>query len=552
MDRNACILILSLLLWGQSAQAQVSPGELGQPHAKFEGLQNCTKCHTVGDGPDSEKCLQCHVEIKQMLNAKKGYHFFVQNRLRKACFSCHSDHNGRDFDMIFWPGGKDNFDHNQTGYGLRGAHTTISCEACHKPKNIRVDLKKLNPALNLGKTFLGLIQDCLGCHQDEHRNQLSGDCLQCHTNTAWKPAAKFDHSKSKFPLEGKHRAVACLKCHPTLPAPNSSFSGSKATFVKFVDLKFDSCTPCHKDVHNGKFGSDCQKCHNTAGWKQVNSGKFDHSLTRFPLLGSHQSVACTKCHGPGNKRKRMPFANCTDCHKDVHFGQFADRKDGGRCESCHDVFGFRPAKFDVSEHQQTEYPLTGAHLAVPCVRCHVEVDKGTPKQRRLFDFVEKSCRGCHQDIHQGQFAARVQKTGCETCHQTAAWAQTLFNHDTSRFPLMGKHAETPCSKCHKPVDVGTRIERILFKPMALVCESCHNDVHVGQFRIGRAPKTCDKCHTPIDWVALVFDHSRDTRFRLKGAHREVPCGDCHKVRRKQSIAFVLFRPMNRRCVSCHG
>lgn len=446
-----------------------------------------------------------------------------------------------------------NFNHNLTGFQLQGKHASaVQCRDCHQAKHIVHDPRKLNAKANIHTTFLGLAQDCLSCHQDEHQGQLSKDCLNCHTYDGWKPVTKFDHNNARFRLTGKHIPVDCAKCHAIVPRKGAK-KGEKFTLVKFVNLKFNNCSACHTDSHNGTLGPDCKACHQTGGWKQIDGGSFNHSLTRFPLQGLHKNVACAKCHIGGVKtRSKMRFSNCTDCHKDTHFGQFADRADRGRCESCHNVFGFVPASFDIAEHNSSRYPLTGAHLSVPCVVCHVEVDVGTRRRRRLFEFSDMTCKGCHEDVHKGQFARKMVFGGCESCHQPSDWQNTRFDHNQSRFPLQGRHVEVNCRKCHKMVDIDTAAERILFKPMDTACRACHNDIHFGQFVRTRPVKTCKKCHSPASWVKLFFDHNRDSLFRLKGAHKKVDCAECHKFVAKGSIEFILFKPIDHRCVNCHG
>ncbi|RMF67902.1 MAG: hypothetical protein D6743_04165 [Calditrichaeota bacterium] len=275
-------------------------------------------------------------------------------------------------------------------------------------------------------------------------------------------------------------------------------------------------------------------------------------MTRFPLLGMHKNVACEKCHTSGKFKKPLRFANCSDCHRDVHRGQFVDRADRGRCDSCHDVFGFTPAKFGIEEHASTAYPLTGAHLAVPCVSCHLVATRGRLAGIRMFEFQNTRCNGCHADVHRGQFKAQIDRGGCESCHQTSDWLDNKFDHNRSRFPLVGEHRKVACEKCHKRVDVGTPRERILFKPMDRRCRGCHEDVHLGQFSRSPNPKACETCHTPKDWLALIFDHNRDALFKLRGAHEKVACGECHKEERKGSVRFIRFRPLDRRCEGCHG
>ncbi|MFQ5864124.1 MAG: cytochrome C [bacterium] len=553
MKRKLLSYIYFFCLIAQTARAQISPGELAQSHADLESMTKCMKCHTLGGGPNANKCLECHLEIKQSIDNKTGYHFLVTAKDINRCFKCHSDHNGRNFNLIHWPNGKENFDHDMAGFPLEGKHSEKECEACHKPKNIVHDPRKLNEKIDIQKTLLGLDKACWSCHPDEHQGQLSKDCLQCHNYSRWKPADKFSHDKAKFRLTGKHQNVECAKCHPRIPMPSwISTNGRKLFFTKFVGLQFANCTACHRDVHLGKLGENCHKCHDTFGWYRINSGDFDHSLTRFPLIGLHKKVACDKCHIGDKMKTSMRFANCTDCHRDIHFGQFVDRKDRGRCESCHNVFGFLPANYDIQEHAESRYPLTGAHLAVPCVVCHFVADRGTSRERRIFEFKDTTCQGCHDDVHKGQFARHIQLGGCTSCHQTTMWQDTKFDHNRSRFPLKGKHAEVECRKCHKLVDVGSRKERILFRPMKMACSDCHKDIHLGQFSQRGQPAKCEKCHIPVLWSTLLFDHNRDSLFRLRGAHEKVRCNQCHKLQRTGTIEFVRYKPIDRRCINCHG
>jgi len=549
MKRFLVFVVFAVLVTNGSAQ--ISPGKLSKPHTTLEGMENCTKCHTLGGGPENKKCLGCHKEITEAVNAGSGYHFYVTKKQSKDCAECHMEHNGSNFKLIYWPSGMEKFDHIEAGYKLLGKHENQKCRQCHQPKNIKTDLKSLNTKIDLKNTFLGLDTPCLSCHANEHQGQLPTDCVQCHRFNGWKPAAKFTHEMAKFKLTGKHKTVDCAKCHK--PVFDESRNQKKArVYTKFTGLKFRNCSACHTDIHRGQFGVNCTKCHSAGGWQRISQGAFNHSLTQFPLRGLHKQVACEKCHRGGDMKRKLRFANCTDCHRDAHFGQLADRKDSGRCESCHTVFGFVPAKFDVAEHGKTDFPLTGAHLAIPCIACHSEGKFAQGARGRMFDFAETTCKSCHEDVHKGQFAAQIRLGGCETCHQTSDWSDTKFDHSTSRFLLVGKHRQVQCRQCHKTIDAGTSSERILFKPIKTACRTCHKDPHVGQFKLIKPKKTCDKCHTPSAWESLTFDHNRDALFHLNGAHEKVPCAACHKVRKGNQTAFVLFRGLDRRCIGCHG
>ena len=198
MMHSTTRIVLSLLvIFGfpiYNPFAQISPGDLAKPHAHLEGLSNCTKCHTLGKKVVNEKCLDCHKEIKERIDQRKGYHSSAEIR-GKNCFECHSDHHGVKFEMIRFD--LEKFNHSLTGYKLLGAHARKKCKDCHKSKYISdQEIKKKT------YTYLGLNTTCLTCHTDYHQKTLSPDCASCHDFDAFKPAPLFDHSKSKFKLIG--------------------------------------------------------------------------------------------------------------------------------------------------------------------------------------------------------------------------------------------------------------------------------------------------------------------------------------------------------------
>ena len=94
----------------------------------MEGIENCTKCHTSGKQLSADKCLSCHTLLRDRIKQKKGLH--AQPDYNK-CDVCHIEHQGRDFDLIYWKDGKNEFNHELTGYKLEGAHSKLECEKCH-------------------------------------------------------------------------------------------------------------------------------------------------------------------------------------------------------------------------------------------------------------------------------------------------------------------------------------------------------------------------------------------------------------------------------------
>lgn len=533
--------------------AQLSPGDLARPHADLEGMANCISCHKLGEGPSDRLCLDCHTEIDERLKSRRGYHHRLMRDRENSCPKCHSDHNGRDFELIYWPESEERFDHALTGYQFEGAHTALKCRQCHQPKNMSRDLRALRPDVDLDRTFLGLGTRCLHCHEDRHGEQLTDDCTRCHDQQQWKPARFFDHELAGYRLTGLHQQVACEKCHPAIPG-EAEMDGQPA--LRYTGISFGACTDCHWDeVHKGRLGTRCEECHQTGGWRQPvgDQKRFDHSKTVYPLEGRHAVVECRKCHNGPKYTTPLRYGVCTDCHHDAHQGQFAKRADGGRCEGCHDLDGFLPAKFDLPEHQQGPYPLTGAHTALPCSDCHqLEALRGGEPVRR-FRMADSACQDCHKDEHRGQFPPRLGEPWCENCHNTSTWKGVQIDHGLTRFPLEASHGRVACAKCHPRVDEGTENEHTRYRPLELTCIGCHTDIHLGQFAVGESPKDCITCHAPDTWKQVRFEHDRDSRFSLRGAHEKVPCAKCHSLENAGGDGddFIRYRPLKSGCADCH-
>jgi hypothetical protein len=542
-------------LFGFPANAQISPGPLSKAHQSLSGPANCTKCHDLGHGAAQLKCLECHTEIRERVTKRRGMHavWVSANASSNVCATCHSDHNGADFPLVHWEPSREAMDHGKTGFSLTGKHAGVACGSCHKSEFIPPAARGGILLKDLNRTYLGLSRDCASCHQDEHRGQLGKDCARCHTADAWKPAALFNHAKTKYPLTGTHEKTPCAKCHPSI--------ADAKPYAKYIGLSFTKCTACHTDPHKGSFTAPCESCHNTSIWKQINGLQgFDHSKTKYPLLGKHKTVACEDCHKHGDFKAQIPFAKCLDCHKDAHRGQFRARADGGECASCHSVDGWNPSTFTVKDHAATKYPLEGRHVPVACDKCHSP--KGPKGEDTLFKITQTQCKDCHEDIHKAQFAGPPHQNRCESCHNLQGFKPARFalaRHKDTRFPLTGAHLAVLCADCHKPVPAGSPAP-VKYRFEDRSCTGCHVDPHHGQFRESMEAKRadgtmagCEACHTTANWKELNrFDHSK-TEFPLLGAHRGVACADCHRPPALEtSLKNVDFRAAPKNCSGCHN
>jgi hypothetical protein len=537
------VLPLTWICLGTSLLAQLSPGELHDSHSHLEGMSNCTQCHESGKQLSSQKCLTCHTLLASQIASGKGAH---ANQEFRQCENCHIEHQGKNFDLIHWEGGKEVFDHRLSGYSLEGAHTRLKCEECHREEYIRDKVSLTTKDKNLKRTFLGLSQDCLTCHKDHHRQQLAEACLSCHSFDAWIPATRFNHKNTAFPLSGRHRLLSCDQCHSKQKDQQEDF------YIQYKKLPHGRCSDCHRDIHAGRLGDRCADCHTTAGWRGNLANVFNHDHTKYPLRGKHKRVACTACHPTGRSLKIARFTFCRDCHSDYHQGQFSARERKGACEECHTVTAFSPSSFTLEAHQETDYPLTGAHFAIPCTACHQKTATGIK-----FRLLSYDCITCHSDPHEGhvdkfldKISGYTKKSGCQYCHSTESWSTVAFDHTSTGFALEYKHKDIRCISCHKR----SIINKTVFKGLKPACYSCHEDIHYGQFEVVNNPdKTeCERCHQSDNWHHLIFNHIKDSKFPLRGKHAQIDCRACHKSDSKNGRIFIHYKPMETDCKSCHG
>jgi nitrate/TMAO reductase-like tetraheme cytochrome c subunit len=526
--KNIIGIILAISLSSGSLTAQLSPGDLSNSHAHLEGLSNCTQCHVLGNKVSVEKCLSCHTEIKDRIVAQKGYHSSAEVK-GKLCFSCHSEHNGKNFQLVRFDISK--FDHSLTGYQLTVPHARKECKDCHATKNI-TDQKLKSKKF----TYLGVNTECLTCHVDYHHQTLSSTCLNCHTPEAFKPASKFSHTSAKFQLIGKHKNVDCIKCHKV-----EMVDGKK--FQEFRGVQYSSCTSCHKDPHKNQFGQNCRQCHNEDSFHAVKGvANFDHSKTNFKLEEKHLNVSCNACHKT-KLTDPIKHNRCTDCHIDYHKGQFVKNGLSPDCSQCHTVKGFTLFSYSLEQHNTGPFRLQNSHAAVPCNDCHKKQEKWS------FREIGINCKDCHKDIHQRIIEPKYYPdANCKTCHNESRWADVSFNHSATGFNLTGAHTRQTCRACHFKPDSKGNIQQKFYE-LSPECSSCHADKHYKQFDNNGVTK-CIDCHSTENWKASKFDHNK-TEFKLDGKHINVACAKCHKPQQEGSIIYTKYKLKEFKCESCH-
>lgn len=386
-----------LLLWGKRA---FSPGPLsaqrvhGTPlggvtsHADLE--TQCGACHRPFQS-HAALCLQCHTAIAQEMQSQGLHARFPEPQ---QCRTCHPEHRGRNADLLEPALGR--FNHDLTRFSLR-KHvlrydlTAMTCQDCH---TAFPDMDRA-----------ALLQACRGCHtqanpdfMQRHVQAFHVRCLECHDGLD--SMAQFDHSTTRFPLEGRHQEIRCEVCHA-----GAVFKGLPS-----------QCHDCHKepDVHRGLFTDPCYTCHNPNGWTPAlwQGRPFDHHAQTGFSLKHHrkdpdtgQAITCRACHA-GPDFASFQTETCIACHqkRDADFINRHIRQYGRACLQCHDGVD-RMRGFD---HAQV-FPLRGAHAQLACQACHINF---------RFQGIPNQCSGCHEepDLHRGLFGLK-----CMYCHTEEAW-----------------------------------------------------------------------------------------------------------------------------------
>ena len=355
---------------------------------------------------------------------------------------------------------------------------------------------------------------------------LNVPCQNCHTASAWKPiraVPEFDHTQTKYPLRGMHKAVTCIQCHV------------KPVFANVGQR----CQDCHADIHKRQLGANCEQCHTVRGW-QVSVQQVQQHNNRFPLTGAHAAVDCDSCHkGAASSQFIAMSTECYSCHA-ADFKSTANPSHvtagfSTTCNTCHGTDTWLNATFD---HSSVGFPLSGGHAVPPrlCTDCHINNN---------YNLSSTACVSCHLKDYQGttnpnHVSANFPQT-CEQCHNTTSWSNASFNHNATAFPLTGMHTVPPrqCTDCHVNNN---------YNLTTTACVSCHLKDYQGTTNPNHVssnfPQTCDQCHNTTSWLNATFNHN-STGFSLTGSHTVPPrqCTDCH-VNNNYNIT-------NTACVSCH-
>ncbi|MFC2170625.1 hypothetical protein ACFLQJ_01450 [Calditrichota bacterium] len=463
-------------------------------------LNNCEICHESSYTSTSSECYSCHEsDYRTSSNPDHSGSSFPL-----ICEDCHT--------IVAWRPAQ--FDHDISSFQLLGTHSTTDCAKCHR-----------------GGQYTGTPDQCYGCHDDDYEevgdpDHVSGnydqECTTCHDAMiiAWIPATIDHNIDTNYPLTGSHIEVECNECH------SAGYNDTPS-----------ECFPCHEEDYNevedpnhvnGNYDQECTICHDnlSVAWSPA---IFDHSGTAFSIDGAHLSLDCIDCHETGFNDTPV---ECYGCHREDFEGtadpNHVSEQFDHNCLICHTTTAWEPSTFN---HDETGFPLDGAHTNLNCITCHINGYVSTPSQ--CYDCHRENFDNASDPVHtDGSFDHE-----CRTCHTTAAWSPSSFNHNNdTEFELTGSHITVNCAECHiDGVYDGTPEE----------CFDCHeedyNNTDDPDHQAENYPHECGVCHSTIAWEPAAIDHDQ-TDFPLTGRHREVECSECH-------VQSYSGTPTD--CWSCH-
>ena len=320
--------------------------------------------------------------------------------------------------------------------------------------------------------------------------ETGGNCEACHT-APWESATMADRcTNCHTNIAGQMRDVATM--HGTLMHNNPNLG----------------CRHCHPE-HRGT----------DAALTLMDDATFPHEAVGFSLNGHQQTAAhepftCDDCHH--GDVATFALDSCDSCHRQMDLGFMTAHtlSFGSACLDCHDGMDRFDENFD---HNVFSFKVTGKHVGLACVQCHVNA-RGFGD----FEVTLQDCYSCHHadDPHEGRFGV-----DCSQCHTVDGWSPAKFDHNLSNFPLTGAHMDAACESCHVNGQ---------FQGLSTACVACHTEPasHAGQFGTD-----CAACHSTTAWTPAEFNGKHS--FPLDHGDGAT-CATCHPS------SFTAYT-----CYGCH-
>jgi hypothetical protein len=419
-------------------------------------------------------------------------------KFKVDCKECHTS-GGWDIDMT-----KFNYNHDSTGFVLKGVHQNVDCILCHKTL-----------------VFNEARSTCVSCHTDVHSMSVGNDCARCHTAASWLVDNIPElHEQNGFALAGAHTVLSCADCH-------------KSETTLRWDRIGNDCISCHRKNHESarqpnhtlsNFSLDCINCHdpNSKVWGT------DNFHSQFPLTLGHEIDDCKACHTSNDYAAAS--SECVTCHrKNFDNAVKPNHAASGYSTNCVECHSQRPFSWEIKDFH-LNFSLTLGHDVADCKKCHKSAD---------YKNISTECVSCHLTAFENSgtppHLGSGFSTNCTECHSATPLSWTVPGYHSS-YPLTLGHNVADCKACHKTNN---------YPATSTECVTCHktdfdNTTNPAHLSSGFSTN-CIECHsaTPSNWDVPNFHLT----FPLTLGHDVPVCKSCHKG--------VDYKDISKECVSCH-
>ncbi len=253
--------------------------------------------HASAAGDDDDAVDMPMVKRKRPNLSAPGKRALTETNNATRCGACHM--------VEGWE--KVRFNHDPTGFPLRGQHTNVACSGCH--------------AKGFG---IPVADTCSGCHRDRHASEFGLHCEGCHDEKSWRPLFNADaHRSTNFPLVGRHALIPCNECHGNMRDRVFAQAAVRCDACHENDFLRTSTLSTTPDHSANNFSRDCQTCHNTFRFFPTSMRQHDHCMKISS--GPHHGVRCLGgCHTSlatvvfTGLCEELGNYDCTGCHTQDH------------------------------------------------------------------------------------------------------------------------------------------------------------------------------------------------------------------------------------------
>jgi hypothetical protein len=477
------------------------------------------------------------------------------------------------------------FDHFSTGFELLGQHREVPCADCH-----------------IGGIFKGTPTACVACHTPSGRvaasakpasHILSNDsCGDCHTATAWRPVARFNHLNVIGTCASCHTGVQAMGKTPNHMPTTADCGMCHSVTATFATTVFppnhipvantSKCIDCHTspdlsvvpsftNIHTyapGPTSGNCALCHTAAPAASFAIPAINFTVVGLPVNHIPTSAGCETCHvGALASIKATPVADGSKFKGSAmnHAGITSG------CATCHGpmVTGATFAGVtSIIVMGPSAAPGAASHLPTnaACEACHLNSAPGIiagvasqPASLSLFATLAPDTTHIHAGI----------SSGCASCHESGYQWQGVGDYPLTPGSVSLNPATQYTGFQTRPGPSATPFGILdAAHPQAGDCSSsgCHGtniNFFTGNLKpanhIPTAPTAaCQNCHTTGTFATI----PTLTNIHLYAPSTTSNCAQCHgaAVAPGFAIAAAGFSivappsthiPTSASCESCH-